>query len=162
MISGIPENFWEFQFLILESGRFTFAGNLEAVLWSTGWRFGPTVLPPPWQESLCTNHPISTVASPAGRAAMCRLWRPSWPFLNHRATHGLYAQGVCYLRTLWPQRCLPPTLESGTGAWTRPLEEDLEEPWCLCIEFGSVNFFSLIKRDKESKQQKHQPGQKAE
>lgn len=39
--------------------------------------------------------------------------------------------------------------QTGNGAWTQPLEEDLEEPWCLCIEFGSVNFFSLIKVDKE-------------
>lgn len=78
MISGIPEDFWEFQFLIPESGRF-----ISARIWkhscggSIGWHSIPVILPLPWRESLCTNHPVSAEASPAHAVAKSRLKRPT-------------------------------------------------------------------------------------
>lgn len=114
MISGIPENFWEFQFLIPECGRF-----ISARIWkhscggSIGWHSIPVILPLPWRESLCTNHPVSAEASPAHAVAKSRLRRPTWPFPSHRAAHSLCSWSACPLGKNWQQRSL------SSSAWAR-------------------------------------------
>lgn len=143
MISGISDHCWEFQFLILESGRLTFAGNLEAVLWSTDWRFSPPQFCPHLGRSLCAQTTQSTQwpVLQAGQPCPGSGDLPDLSWVTGPPMASTHKKCVIWGHSGHRDLCHQHLSQTGARAWTQPLEDYLEEPWCLGIEFGSVNFF---------------------